>query len=327
MTDEGAWTIRSEHQSPISGLEGVLRTEPSGDSKVWQRLCKVKWAVEPFISWGLGVGDIFFWQDRWLGDHSIDSIINASSTTAVKDYEKLANAIFDSIIQNILNHPLNTDSDDLLLGDLSKDGGFRLKDSWHAFRSKNEVTNIFLCFGIKALSEMVSLLSFRGIYDWIGIILFSMVLNVKDKVLALYSVKLISVKEFKNYPFVASDLGLKWEVDHPSTEPSIGSSSGCGGVIRDNNDNFIMAFADPLQICDINCVVISTILHGLRLCISLDLTNIGIEVDSNYNFQFLHSVDDTVSNPAIFYLVRDIKNLLIFMNYSFSHVYKEGNLF
>ncbi|PKU73475.1 Putative ribonuclease H protein [Dendrobium catenatum] len=35
-----------------------------GDSPNWKRLCNIKWEAEEFIQWGLGCGNIYFWQDK-----------------------------------------------------------------------------------------------------------------------------------------------------------------------------------------------------------------------------------------------------------------------
>lgn len=85
------------------------------------------------------------------------------------------------------------------------------------------------------------------------------------------------------------------------------STYGCGGVIRDNNVNFIIGFMGPLKSCDVNLANLSTILNGIRLCISFNIFNIGIKVDSNYSFQCLNFIDDIVCNYPLFYLARDIK--------------------
>ncbi|KAL0906279.1 hypothetical protein M5K25_024759 [Dendrobium thyrsiflorum] len=54
------------------------------DSLVWKRLCAIKWEAENLIQWGLGKGEISFWQDNWLGIGSIDSILNTHTLDNVK---------------------------------------------------------------------------------------------------------------------------------------------------------------------------------------------------------------------------------------------------
>ncbi|XP_020696742.1 uncharacterized protein LOC110109872 [Dendrobium catenatum] len=137
------------------------------------------------------------------------------------------------------------------------------------------------------------------------------------------------------------------EAEHLSTEPRIVymikppnnsyklnvdgevkvSSSGCGGLIRDGYGNNIMAFVGLVHYCSVNFAELSAILHGIKLCVSLGISNISIEVDSTFNIHCLSNVDDIMCNQDLFYLVRDIKQLLIFVNYSLSHVYREGNAY
>ncbi|KAI0519632.1 hypothetical protein KFK09_007086 [Dendrobium nobile] len=81
-------------------------TRPVYDSILTDaRLCKVKWAVKPFISWGLAGGDIFFWQDCWLDAHFIDSIINTSSTIDVKNFKNYSFVAVDFGIRLEDDHP------------------------------------------------------------------------------------------------------------------------------------------------------------------------------------------------------------------------------
>ncbi|KAI0530896.1 hypothetical protein KFK09_000444 [Dendrobium nobile] len=86
--------------------------------------------------------------------------------------------------------------------------------------------------------------------------------NVKYKVLAFFSVKLLSGKNFKNYSFVGSALGLNLDDGYIIKEAiiiywikpptnfyklnvdgiSLDSTKGYGGVIKDSNGILIMAF-------------------------------------------------------------------------------------
>ncbi|KAI0522445.1 hypothetical protein KFK09_004824 [Dendrobium nobile] len=92
--------------------------------------------------------------------------------------------------------------------------------------------------------------------------------KVKDKVAALLAVKLISVKDFKNYLFVFKTLGgsmdpsislvrtFKWnKPPHNFYKLNIDVSindnvTGFGGVIRDSNGYFVAGFAGPLNNVD-----------------------------------------------------------------------------
>ncbi|KAL0907732.1 hypothetical protein M5K25_022164 [Dendrobium thyrsiflorum] len=102
-----------------------------GNSSVWKRLCKVKWAAEPSIAWGLGVGNIFFWKDRWLNGISLDMILNTTSCS------------------------------------LLKDGSFRLKEAWNSFRKKKEALKIYKFFWHHSIPITVSVFLWRMVHKYI----------------------------------------------------------------------------------------------------------------------------------------------------------------
>ncbi|KAL0912360.1 hypothetical protein M5K25_018326 [Dendrobium thyrsiflorum] len=423
-----------------------------GDSRVWHRLCKVKWVVEPMLNWGLGCGDISFWQDRWLGGTSIDSIFNTSSKENVKvnyffdnncwDFGKLCNVLPISIAQQIFNIPFNINSKDLLLCGLTVDGRFSVKDAWHTFRSKKDVSNLFSMIWHKTIPTTVAVFVWRVLHKLIptdeilikrGFVLSSkcqccyhvenmhhvflssplavktwtyfedifkvnyfnaklsikdmlkcwfskskghiknvipslilwylwldrnnsrfsnvvmnhnrIIQNVKNKVVALFYAKLLTAKDFNNHYSVASALGITLEEVFPPnvsriiywTKPPINyykinvagfdsdSHLGFGGIIRDYQGNLVLGFAGPLQNADINFAIISAVLNGLKSCITLDLNCIIFEVDSTFSLHMLNSLDDITCNSSLFYILREVKNSLRFINFSFSFVHKEGN--
>ncbi|KAI0499584.1 hypothetical protein KFK09_017790 [Dendrobium nobile] len=101
-------------------------------SKVWHRLCLIKQMVELCLVWGLGEGNIFFWQDRWVNGQSLDSLLNTSSICNVKvkdffnafgwDLEKLSSILPQSIVFHIQKIPINITSRDILLCSFTNDG-------------------------------------------------------------------------------------------------------------------------------------------------------------------------------------------------------------
>ncbi|KAL0917163.1 hypothetical protein M5K25_012210 [Dendrobium thyrsiflorum] len=423
-----------------------------GDSRVWHRLCKVKWVVEPMLNWGLGSGDISFWQDRWLEGFSIDAILNTSSKDNVKvnyffennfwDFGKLCDVLPTSIVQQISNIPINLNSKDLLLCGLTVDGRFSVKDAWHSFRTKKDVSNLFSMIWHKTIPTTVAVFVWRLLHKFIptddmlikrGFVLSSkcqccyhvenmhhvflsspiavktwtyfedifkvnyfnaklsikdmlkcwftkpkghiknvivslilwylwldrnnsrfsnvvmnhnrIIQNVKNKVVALYYAKLITAKNFKNYYFVASNLGITLEEGFPPNvsrylywiKPPINfykinvagfesdSHLGFGGIIRDFQGKLVLGFAAPLLNGDINLGIFSAVLFGLKSCMNLDLNCIIVEVDSNFALHMLNSLDDIICKSSLFYIMREVKNLLRVFNFSVSFVHKEGN--
>ncbi|KAL0922929.1 hypothetical protein M5K25_006959 [Dendrobium thyrsiflorum] len=90
----------------------------SGDSSIWKRLCSIKHEAEQYIRWGIGKAEVFFWQDKWVGNYSIDQLLNTVSidTIKVKDFllcnrwnvAKLAEVLPDSIVNRIVQLPLDS---------------------------------------------------------------------------------------------------------------------------------------------------------------------------------------------------------------------------
>ncbi|KAL0928209.1 hypothetical protein M5K25_000081 [Dendrobium thyrsiflorum] len=61
------------------------------DSVNWKRLCNIKWEADQFIQWGLGFGNVSFWQDNWLGVGSIDCILNTNTISNIKVHNYFEN--------------------------------------------------------------------------------------------------------------------------------------------------------------------------------------------------------------------------------------------
>ncbi|PKU61166.1 Putative ribonuclease H protein [Dendrobium catenatum] len=124
-----------------------------GDSTIWKRLCTIKWEEESFIQWGLGCGNIFFWQDNWLGCSSIDNLLNTRSNSICKVAEfyqdgawnlpLLAEMVPNFILNLILDVPLQIVQKYCILFNKSNDGSFAIKEVWHSIRSSQPKSNIF----------------------------------------------------------------------------------------------------------------------------------------------------------------------------------------
>ncbi|PKU68714.1 Putative ribonuclease H protein [Dendrobium catenatum] len=56
----------------------LLGVYKASDSLTWKRLCKIKWEANQFVQWSIGKGNVFFWQDNWLGPFSIDNLLNTT---------------------------------------------------------------------------------------------------------------------------------------------------------------------------------------------------------------------------------------------------------
>ncbi|KAL0923148.1 hypothetical protein M5K25_007196 [Dendrobium thyrsiflorum] len=126
--------------------------------------------------------------------------------------------------------------------------------------------------------------------------------NIKDKVYRLFKVNLLTIKNLKEFSFIAKDF-----VNH--------TSYGCGGIIRDYDGNFIIAYGVPLPKCTVIFAELSALFYGLNLCVSLGIDNIWIEVDALYMLNYFTDNKDRVN----------IKQLLRSLNVKISHIHREGN--
>ncbi|KAI0493539.1 hypothetical protein KFK09_023657 [Dendrobium nobile] len=143
----------------------------NGNSQVWHRMLKVKWIIESRLVWGLGEGNIFFWQDRWINGFSIDDLLTSNTLSLVKvnfffsdnglDVEKLSVVIPDYIINLITNISINRCAKDALLCKFTKDGLFSTKQAWHVFRNIKLSSKSFKMMWHKSIPTTVSVFNWR----------------------------------------------------------------------------------------------------------------------------------------------------------------------
>ncbi|XP_020683245.1 uncharacterized protein LOC110100158 [Dendrobium catenatum] len=123
--------------------------------------------------------------------------------------------------------------------------------------------------------------------------------NIRNKVLQLISVNLISCKNFTNSTLLANFFGLntattaavkldivKWlKPIFPyvklNTDGYVGTNSaGIGGIIRNHLGNPMDVFSGPLNFCSVLTVELLSLSYGLDLCLRLGYHHVNIEVDS-----------------------------------------------
>ncbi|KAL0915057.1 hypothetical protein M5K25_015457 [Dendrobium thyrsiflorum] len=185
----------------------------------------------------------------------------------------------------------------------------------------------------------------NSIHNNIGMNVDIIIRNITDKVFKIFSVNLLKHKNFKGYCHIAKAFGIHiisngitftprivcWNKPPVNfvklnTDGSVKDNGwGCGGIIRDSNGNSIIAFATPLEKCSVILAELSAIFHGLKLCAALGLVNIWIEVDALYMLYCLKDKGKKVCNPEIFYMLREVNQLLCSVNFKISHILREGN--
>ncbi|XP_020681381.1 uncharacterized protein LOC110098793 [Dendrobium catenatum] len=149
----------------------------NGNSQVWHRMLKVKWIIDPRLAWGLGEGNIFFWQDQWINGFSIDDLLTSNTLSSVKviflfsdngwDVEKLSAVIPDYIINLITNISINRCAKDALLCKFTKDGLFSTKQAWHVFRNIKLFSKSFKMMWHKSIPTTVSVFNWRVLKNFV----------------------------------------------------------------------------------------------------------------------------------------------------------------
>ncbi|KAI0511688.1 hypothetical protein KFK09_012320 [Dendrobium nobile] len=150
-----------------------------GDSANWKRLCKIKWEAEEFIQWGLGAGNIYFWQDKWLGNFSIDNILNTHSISKmqVKDFftfdnwnlNLLAEVIPASIIELISKISIHRNIDDCILFNKAPNGKFNTKIVWFSVKQNLPINNIYKFYWHDNIPLTYSFLFWRIIFNYLPV--------------------------------------------------------------------------------------------------------------------------------------------------------------
>ncbi|KAM3247581.1 hypothetical protein P3L10_009348 [Capsicum annuum] len=96
------------------------------------------------------------------------------------------------------------------------------------------------------------------------------------------------------------------------------SSVGGGGIIR--NSEVVLAFAENYGICSNNVAEAKAILQGIKIYISMRLSNVIIEADSQI---IIDMMNNKMKPPwKIYYIIDQLSSKA---NFIFVHTYREGN--
>ncbi|KAI0519264.1 hypothetical protein KFK09_006706 [Dendrobium nobile] len=151
----------------------------TSDSLVWKRLCKISWEAEQFVQWGLGKGDISFWQDNWLGNGSIDSMLNTHTLINTKVSSLLVNGNWNIIelgnlvplelFNQIISIPLQLNAKDCIIFNISTNGQFKLNLVWDNFRVKQAESMVFKALWDNSIPVSYSILAWRCIKGFLPV--------------------------------------------------------------------------------------------------------------------------------------------------------------
>ncbi|XP_028555334.1 uncharacterized protein LOC114580818 isoform X2 [Dendrobium catenatum] len=106
----------------------------------------------------------------------------------------------------------------------------------------------------------------------------------------------------------------------------LGTTVGCGGVFRDHNGIYLLGFIGLIANGDVNYAFYYAILHGLILYANLHISNVVLEVGSYFDYNFINHKEDRIFPSSLFYIRRDIKDILNTLNCSFSIIVEDGNV-
>ncbi|PHU20008.1 hypothetical protein BC332_11159 [Capsicum chinense] len=114
---------------------------------------------------------------------------------------------------------------------------------------------------------------------------------------------------------------LKLNTDGSSKGNS--GSAGGGGIIKNSEGCFVLDFAENYGICSNNVAEVKAILQGIKICISMRLSNVIIEDDSQI---IIDMINNKMKPPwQIYYIIDHIIQLSSKVNFIFVHTYREGN--
>ncbi|KAI0492077.1 hypothetical protein KFK09_026342 [Dendrobium nobile] len=246
------------------GLHPLIAHYKISDSAVWKRVCKIKREVDLNIQWGIGDGEVSFWQDNWLGFSSIDS----------GELKDILNMWFTKGKGHILNLiPI------LII--------------WYLWKARNEskhegikvnANQIITNIRIKVLQftsiNLISSKNFKncnGLTDFFGL-----------NVVAAAEVTVGRIIRWlkPDLPFVKLN-----------TDGSVGiNSAGIGGIICDHLGNHVDVFSSPLDLCSVLFAEFLSLSFGLDICLNLGYHHVNTEVDSK---TVIHVISDNINGTFL----------------------------
>ncbi|PKU77129.1 Putative ribonuclease H protein [Dendrobium catenatum] len=150
-----------------------------GDSSIWKRLCQTMKIMEPLIAWGLNSGNCFFWQDNWMFEGSIESLLSTCSVSALKvkqfyhdnnwDMQSILSLVPLDIGYKIKDLSLDNQKKDHILFKLSYNGNFVFKVAWDFIREKKDISIVFKRIWSNNIPTSFSILTWRIIKGYIPV--------------------------------------------------------------------------------------------------------------------------------------------------------------
>ncbi|XP_009804964.1 uncharacterized protein [Nicotiana sylvestris] len=321
----------------------------SADSHGWKNMLKTRQKVEFRIKWSIQNGSSSFWWDNWTGDgplaHQVQGI-RKSAKTQVKDFltngqwdiNRLNQVLPSHITDFICRIDIGNDAeDDFPIWTLSDDGNVpQVKSMQHVFVESEAAKRIWKNIGnplciIHPNAPIAAI--FNNWWD----------AKIKNKIHGLVlqaAPTLICWKIWKQRSSCRYGTQRKFHHNvmkhqwHPPPHGKVkintdgsyikeSGKAGIGGIIRDDEGNFIMAFAMSIDCDNHNMAKARAAEFGGKWCNQLGFTNFILDLDSNIIVIMVNQ--DGIKNMKLKIVTERITSLVQHANAIVQHRYREGN--
>lgn len=153
------------------GTHPSLAAVPHSASPIWKRLKRFGPCAETHIAWRLGIGQIFFWHDCWMGDSTLaSSFPHRQHTSAMVqdffdevgwDFGRLLQALPSATAEQIAAIPLCLDVSDRIFWRATSDGRFTTKSAWQLIRPSRPVQDSFRLLWSPIIPPTISFFCWR----------------------------------------------------------------------------------------------------------------------------------------------------------------------
>ncbi|XP_073137193.1 uncharacterized protein [Henckelia pumila] len=148
-------------------------------SPTWRRLLQIRPRAELGIRWRIGLGDVSFWDDTWLGDAPLSGRCNVRGDRCVHvfsfllegdwDFDLLCAVVAPSVAEEIVQIPVLVDEPDATIWIQSTDGAFSVRSAWEQVRPRGSVSDIFTpCWG-RWMRPTMSFFLWRFWHRWLPV--------------------------------------------------------------------------------------------------------------------------------------------------------------
>ncbi|XP_073133552.1 uncharacterized protein [Henckelia pumila] len=220
-------------------------------SPTWRRLLQIRPRVERGIRWRIGLGDVSFWDDTWLGDAPLTSRCDVRGDQCVRvssfllegdwDFDLLCAVVAPSVAEEIVQIPVLVDEPDAAIWIHSTDGAFSVRSSWEQAARMMDIS-----VGLQRTHK-------TAIVRWLRPQPESFKLNVDG-----------------------------------SSRGNPGESS-VGGVVRDSSGRVLAFFSEFIGLGSNVRAELWAVWRGILLCSDLSFFPLWIETDSQISIQILRS--------------------------------------